>query len=294
MRIAAVTGASGFIGRHLCARLSDAGIEVRKLTHQGDGYVQEALDLAFTGADVVYHLAGLAHESRPSEEERYMQVNARLPVYLAGQAATKGVSGFVWLSTIKVLGDSTGQPHQVAAPYAPDGVYARSKVKAEQDIAALTVNMRIATVRPPLVYGPGVAGNFDQLLRLADSGWPVPVKAARSPRTMVGVTNLTDLLVSLGHSGQGTFHVGDAQDICVSELYSHLCTALDRPDRQIFVPKWLMKSGAALVGRSGMASRLFDPLQVDWSLTRNDLGWTPVCTLIEELERTVACYRQQN
>ena len=291
MTIAVVTGASGFIGTHLCERLHKEGFEVRVLSHADNGYSNERLEQTFDSADIVYHLAGLAHELKGLDAENYRAVNGRLPAILAERADQLGVGAFVWLSTIKVLGDVSERPLRIDDPVRPEGIYARSKVLAEQTIADLNPSLRIATLRPPLVYGPGVRGNFMSLLRLAERGLPVPLKAATAPRTMVSTANLVDLLVRLSRSGEGIFHVGDAQDLSVCDLYSRLCGLLRSRDRQFHVPLALIRSVARLTGRSAQVSRVFDALQVDWSDTQTRLDWRPPHSIDDQLERMMACYR---
>jgi nucleoside-diphosphate-sugar epimerase len=304
MRVAVVTGAGGFVGRHLCAELAERGWRVRTVSSQASLSGEPAgvslgeaddgrLAAALAGADVVYHLAGVVHEaSSASAPEAMTAINVETPARWLAAADRAGAGAFVWLSSIKVLGDVSASPLRVDAPYAPLDRYAQSKVAAERRLRSQSLSRtRLAVVRPPLVYGPGVKGNFLTLLRWAASGVPLPLARADAPRTMVGIDNLCDLLARLGSSpASGVYHVGDPEDVCVRDLLVTLRRGFGRPPRLFPLPAPLLAAAARAVGRQAAFSRLFDPLRVDTSGTRHDLGWAPSRSTREQLDRTLRWY----
>jgi nucleoside-diphosphate-sugar epimerase len=304
MRVAVVTGAGGFVGRHLCAELARRGWRVRIVSSQPSSHTEPAgvalnepdigrVAEALAGADAVYHLAGVAHEAASgSTTEAMTAINVETPARWLAAADRAGAGTFVWLSSIKVLGDVSAVPLRVDGAYAPIGRYAESKAAAERRLRSQPLSRtRLAVVRPPLVYGPGVKGNFLTLLRWAASGVPLPLARASAPRTMVGIDNLCDLLERLGSSpAQGVYHVGDPEDVCVRDLLATLRRGLGLPPRLFPVPAPLMAAAARAAGRHGAFSRLFDPLRVDTSGTRLDLGWAPPRSMGEQLDRTLRWY----
>lgn len=303
MITALVTGAGGFIGRHLVRRLTRDGCCVRRVSAQPDVAPAPGVDLldldptrlarALEGVDVVYFLAGIAHEAvAASDADALHRVNVAAPLAWLQAADRAGVARFIWLSTIKVLGERSERPLTAEDAYRPADPYAASKVEAEQRLLDEPLGTTaLAVVRPPLVYGPSVRGNFAALLRLADSPWPLPVGAAAAPRSLVSVNNLNDLLVRLGQGGAGIFHVADGQDRSVSELITQLRRALGRPPRQVAIsPVWVRRV-LALAGRAGIHQRLFEPLQVDIEATRQRLGWSPPVAAADALQETVDWFR---
>src|SRR5690606_21377789 len=161
------------------------------------------------GVDVVHFLAGIAHEAvAASDRQGLQQVNVAAPCAWLRAADRAGVAQFVWLSSIKVLGDRSERPLRPEDPYRPGDPYAASKAEAERRLLDEPLRTtKLAVVRPPLVYGPGVRGNFAALLRWSDSPWPLPVGGADAPRSLVAAANLSDLLVRLGRGASGIFHV---------------------------------------------------------------------------------------
>ncbi|MEE8297152.1 MAG: NAD-dependent epimerase/dehydratase family protein, partial [Hyphomicrobium sp.] len=233
MTLACVTGSTGFIGRHLCEQLAAQAIALRT-AHSGSQASALLTDVvkrseselasALEGADVVYHLAGIAHDGVRGD---LLEVNRDLTLRLYRAALLSGVKIFVWLSTLKVLGDVAEAPVGLDAPYRPRGTYAQSKAQTEQTLLALpTQATELVIVRPPLVYGPNVKGNFRRLLQLCKTPLPLPFEAAQGKRSMVGVRNLVSLLVHLGEKGgdpeSRIVHVRDTQEWSVNSLVEEL------------------------------------------------------------------------
>ena len=305
---AVVTGANGFIGQHLCRHLSAAGWDVRGLTRTAAAGMREIGDLLrlpgaalqeqLHGADIVFHLAGRAHRSDRGRDRRlaeaYRRDNVTLAERMYGAALAGGVARFVHLSTIKVLGDVSSVPLTPDAPYAPHGskdVYSQSKQKAEQGLQAMAVPATALTiVRPPLVYGPGVRGNFARLVSLVQRGWPIPLGCADADRSLVYVLNLCELLSRLGSDSAPVriVHVRDDRDLSVVDLVGLIGVALGKPARCIAVPRPIMRAALTLTGNATTYSSLFESLLVDDADTRRTFSWNPEGDLAQAIGATVA------
>lgn len=304
MSVAVVTGAGGFIGGHLVAKLLAEGWRIKVLARDasllGDvDALEPDLDLessearwtaALEGADVVFHLAGIAH--RRASAEMLVAVNERSPARLCAAAARAGVQRFVWLSSIKVLGETSVEPLGEASPHAPADPYAASKAVGETRLLALADRgTAVAVVRPPLVYGPGVKANFRTLLalaRLAGRGLPLPLGDAVAPRSLLGVANLCDFLMRVAACGEGVLHVADPEDISVAELLRVLAGKRDL--RLPVVARRRMRTFLETIGRGGDYVRLFEPLLLDTRASRHALRWEPPHSGRRLLKETMAWY----
>ena len=291
MKRACVTGSGGFIGGHLVPALHDAGWDVINLTRD------EAPTVQLSGIDTVFHLAGLAHAGAQGADRAQMfEVNVDQTVGLYRQAVAAGVGRFVWLSSIKVLGDVSEMPLSPDAPRCPGDIYAQSKAQAEQTLLSEPCGeTQLAIVRPPLVYGPGVSANFLSLLRIAASPWPLPFKSANAPRAWVGVDNLVDMLLALANSAENVeqliWHVRDVEEVGVGQLVTALRDIQGRqPGLWSVDPDLAMKAGK-LLKREGVMSRLFDPLRLDMQATETLLGWRPPLTQKQALKQVMAWYQ---
>ncbi len=301
-----VTGASGFIGQHLVSHLRQAGAEV-------------VVGLPWQTADIgpllsqhkvaqVVHLAGMAHgQVAASAQAQLHQVNAVATAEFYRQCQTAGVEAFVWLSSIKVLAETSAQPLAVGAPVAPTGVYAQSKAAGEamlwQAHAAEgaardtepnpSPGTKLVIVRPPLVYGPGVGANFYQLLVWAKRGWPLPLGGATAPRSMVGVGNLVHLIHRGLGASTGTYHVSDGDDWSVAKLLRFCAEQMATPSRLVSLPNPLLIAATRLLGRADVAARLLQPLRVDIAATQSSLGWQPPYSVAQQVEETVQWFLKQ-
>ena len=308
-----VTGANGFVGRALCAEASVRGFVVggvsRSACHlPGDteslvvGSLDERTDwrAALTGADIVIHLAARVHVMQDTATDplvEFRRVNVQGTLNLARQAAAAGVRRFVFISSIKVNGETTelDQPFTADDEPAPLDPYGISKMEAEQglrEIAAKT-GMEVVIIRPPLVYGPGVKANFQTMMRWLARGVPLPLGAIHNRRSMVALDNLVDLILTcIDHpaAANQTFLVSDGEDLSTTQLLQRLGRALGRPARLIPVPAMLLKVGAALVGKPAIAQRLCGSLQVDISKTQQLLGWVPPLSIDEGLKKAAEGY----
>ena len=313
-----VTGAGGFVGRALVPVLTAAGhtviatsrnpkTDIPGATLKTVGELGPDTDwqAALDGVEAVIHLAARVHvmsdnAADPLAENR--RINTQGTITLGKAAAAAGVKRFVFLSTIKVNGEhTTGHPFCETDVAAPKDPYAIAKEEAEQglrDMSAKT-GMEVTIIRPPLVYGPGVAGNVAVLLAVCSKGWPLPLALVDNRRSLIYVGNLADaILKSLDHPAAAgkTYLVRDGDDISTSALVRHISAALDlagMPGRRPClwpVPPVLLRWAAALAGKSAAASRLLADLCVDDTAIADDLGWTPPFSMVQGLKETAAWF----
>ena len=241
-----VTGSNGFIGKVLVETLARAGNDMVGELDQ---------------ASVVVHLAGIAHRSASRDE--YHAVNVELPQRLARSAASHGTR-FVFMSSVKVHGEQSATPLTESSLVAPVGDYAESKARAEDSLRAIP-NLRLAILRPPLVYGPGVKANFLALMRAVARRWPLPFAALENRRSLIYVGNLVDAIIRC-LDAEGTFLVSDGEAVSTPRLCREIGEALGRPARlfpfpPVFLPRKLTAS-----------------LEVDDLAIRRALGWRPPFT----------------
>jgi nucleoside-diphosphate-sugar epimerase len=291
-----VTGGTGFVGRALIERLKQANGDVVQLDRKmrPDGVPEWSLGGA---TEVVIHAAARVHvmnETAPDPLAEFRKANVEGTLNLARQAAQAGVRRFVYVSTVKVNGESTtDKPFTSFDAPAPLDPYGVSKLEAEQKLLLLSreTGLDIVIVRPSLVYGPGVLANFYRLMQLVKIGVPLPLGAIYNRRSMVALENLVDLLVTCSYhpnaAGQ-TFMVSDDNDVSISELLRMVAGAMGRRSMLLPVPARVIAGAAALFGQSALAGRLLDSLQVDVTHTKSTLGWLPVASMQEAVNKTVA------
>lgn len=303
-----VTGASGFVGSALVTGLKQQGHDVVATTRTAVSVPVEGVDYQVIGdlggeldwqsalqdIDVVVHTAARVHvmdDSCDDPLQAFRQANVFATLGLARQAAEAGVRRFVFISSIKVSGEQTlpdipFRADEVSRPADPYGI---SKLEAEDGLLALAAEtaMQVVVVRPPLVYGPGVKGNFASMIRLVKKGIPLPLGAIRNKRSLVGIGNLVDLIIRCldqPAAANQVFLAGDGEDLSTTELLRGVGKAMGKPVWLIPVPASVLKLGATLLGKEAMAQRLLGSLQVDISKARELLGWTPPYTVEEGLK----------
>ncbi len=292
-----ITGASGFVGRHLVRHLAHTGWRVQSARLR-PGALDASSAPAPSPGDVVFHLGGMAHRSRRAERDLYMATNCELTLALYAQASRAGARGFVFVSTSKVLGERVVEPAGIDAPRQPKGPYAESKALAEERLLAACVRtaLPLAIVRPPLVYGPGVAANFGKLLHCLALGLPLPLANARSRRSLVSAGNLVHALAAVGTGlaaankpdGQ-IWHVSDGCDVDVATLCRLLARKLGREARLWPLPRPFFQA-AGIVPASLLAS-LFEPFRLDDGSLRRELGWSPPQSFDLALDETVRWFQ---
>jgi nucleoside-diphosphate-sugar epimerase len=307
-----ITGATGFVGSGVVARLSAGGVETLACVRGDLVAMPERVRVVpvaeltantdwrqiLAGVKSLVHLAARVHVMNDTEADpltAFRAVNVDGTLNLARQAAAAGVKRFVFVSSVKVNGESTspGRAFTEADVPNPQDAYGQSKHEAEQGLRQLSANtgMEVVIIRPPLVYGPGVKANFAALMRAVQRGWPLPLDAVHNQRSLVALDNLVDFIITcITHhqAANQTFLVSDGQDLSTSELVRGMAQAAGVPARLLPVPVWALQAGASLLGKGDAVQRLCGNLQVDISKARSLLGWVPPLSVEEGLRRAMA------
>ncbi|HSN22581.1 MAG TPA: SDR family oxidoreductase, partial [Methylomicrobium sp.] len=269
-----ITGVNGFVGKSLSDELVIKGFNV-------NGTVRSVMPVDFPGAmtkfvikdidsktdwqnalegiDVVIHLAARVHVMKDMAIDalsEFRKVNVEGTLNLARQAVEAGVQRFIFISSIKVNGESSilEQPYTPEDQPAPVDSYGISKREAEDGLRQLAseTGMEVVIIRPPLVYGPGVKANFQSMMRWLDKGIPLPLGAIHNQRSLVSLDNLIDLIVTCIHhpaAANQIFIVGDGEDLSTTELLQRMAAALGKKAWLIPVPSFLLEWGASLIGK---------------------------------------------
>lgn len=311
-----VTGATGFIGPVVCTRLLQLGYRVKAVVRDpGRAGALPAMiervtvpDLsggtdwgnALDGNAGVIHLvspAGLPGANEQQQLEHFRSINVEGSARLARAAAARGVRRFVYMSTLKVNGETShadgftenDQPE-------PQEPYAISKWEAEQrlkEIASET-GLELVVLRPPIVYGPGARGNFLALMRAVARGMPLPLASVHNRRSLIYLGNLVDAIIAAVNAPQPidqTYLVSDGEDVSTPDLIRAVARALGVPPRLFPFPPALLEFGARVLGRGEEAARLLGSLQVDSARIRRELGWSPRYTLEQGLAETARWFK---
>lgn len=313
-----LTGASGFVGRAVQARLLVDGLHRLRCAQRkapvaplaGVEYclapsleAEADWSQALADVDAVIHCAArvhVMHEQAADPLAEFRRANVEGTLRLAQQAVAAGVRRFVFVSSIKVNGEQTlpGQAYRADDVSDATDPYGISKREAEDELLALAAEtgLEVVIVRPPLIYGPGVKANFLSMMRWLQRGVPLPFGAIGNRRSLVALDNLVDLLVvCLTHpaaSGQ-RFLVCDGEDLSTTELLRRLSTALGRTARLLPVPQALIEWAAILLGRRQLNQRLCGSLQINMDKTRERLGWAPPLSVDQALAKTAAHYLKE-
>ncbi len=253
------------------------------------------------GVKAIIHTAARVHVMKDNVVDslaEYRCINVDATIYLARQAAAAGVKRFIFISSIKVNGEATfyGKQFLPTDEPRPRDAYGLSKMEAEQGLMELAseTGLEVVIIRPPLVYGAGVKGNFASMIKLVERGFPLPLGAIHNKRSLVGIDNLVDLIIRcIDHpaAANQVFLAGDGKDLSTTELLRGVGEAMGNPARLIPVPAGLLQLGATLLGKKAMAQRLLESLQVDISKTCELLDWKPPYTVDEGLRR---CFEHSN
>ena len=303
-----ITGASGFIGKHLINSLigsnefSIRGLVGRNMVDFNDLNVKiyaETIDEntdwteIIRDCDIVIHLAGIAHVfDKPSAEmkDKYQSINVRSTVNLAKYAVKAGVKKFIFLSSITVNGFETNKdtPFTENDKLNPNTLYASSKSEAE-DLVKLTcenTNMSYVIIRPPLTYGLGVKGNFESLIKIVKKRIPLPLRSINNKRSFISVYNLVDFIrccVKNPMAENQVFLVSDGEDVSIGELLRKTAKSMDCPIYLFSLPQWFLKMFGYLTKKQDAVQRLCGSMQVDITKARKLLSWQPNLSMDESL-----------
>lgn len=292
-----VTGASGFIGRSVCVRLSASQrikAQYRNLNISNtlpnvedvSGELSRTFDWrdALRGVGVVVHCAARAHildQGSSDPLTQFREINTYGTLNLASQAAECGVKQFIFLSSLAVNGADSGNGEFLAESVPnPSTPYSISKYEAELGLWRISseTGMSVTILRPPLVYGANAPGKFGMLARCVNSRIPLPLGALKSKRCFIFLDNLVDLIVHCidqPNAANQTFLASDDQDISIAQLIREIGRALDRTPLLLPVPIFILKMAALVLGRSKDAQQLLGALRVNVEKTKSRLNWRP-------------------
>jgi nucleoside-diphosphate-sugar epimerase len=315
-----VTGATGFVGQPLIAALlgSDASVvalvkahsdelpeeveqvtmgDLRALVEPGElsETVLKKIKAILEGVEVVIHLAARVHVMNDSLADplvEFRTINRDVTLALAKFAAQFGVKRFLFISSIKVNGEMTslGRPFKATDNFVPHDSYGLSKYEAEQGLLALAESsgMEVVIIRPPLVYGPGVRANFATMTNWVKRGVPLPFGAIDNCRSLVSLDNLVSFILHCADhpkAANEVFLISDDEDVSTPQLLRKVASAFGKKCWLIPVPVSWMRFLAGLAGKEAVVERLFGSLQVDPSKAQKLLGWRPVITMDEQLNK---------
>ena len=306
-----ITGSSGFLGKQILKELStcskysvsasvrqNSKILPNKMLKVGNINRKTCWKEALNGQQVVIHCAGRAHimnENQSTALNKYKEVNTYGTLNLAKQAAIAGVKRFIFISSIKVNGESTsnGILFNSKIKTTPKDPYGLSKYEAEQGLIKIASNtaMEVVIIRPPLIYGPGVKANFKSLLNLASKKIPLPFGLfSNNRRSLVSIYNLIDLIlccIDHPNASNEIFLVSDDNDLSTKEMIKLMAKVQKNKIFLIPVPISILKFLFKLIGKKEIISKLTESLQLDISHTKKTLNWKPPLSVHEGFKRCI-------
>ncbi len=309
-----ITGATGFVGTAVCRRIIQTGWKVRSAVRSLPDHVRlvagtEVFPVGSIGpdtewakalaeVDVVIHLAARTHVTREVHADplkTYRLTNVEGTTRLARAAASAGVKRFIFLSSVKALGEGRVAPYTERDAAAPEDPYGISKWETEQALHRISreTGIELVILRPPLIYGPGVKANFLQLMGIVWRGIPLPFANVDNRRSFLYVENLVDLIGQCCYRPEAagkTYLVSDGDDVSTPELITRIADCFCRPARLFPFPDGILRLAGRLSGRSASIERLLGSLIVDSSFVRRDLAWQVPYTLEQGLQDTVRWY----
>jgi len=322
-KLVVVTGANGFIGNALVKELCLRGYTVRAtvrsenafntmevfrknahlktLTNYMVGDLTKHIDWQpiLKNADTVIHCAALAHNLKVTKStypEITRQVNYLGTNDLAKEASIAGVRRFIFISSIGVLGTSShSTPFSEDSLPTPEYHYAQVKLDSEQALSQLITTMEIVVVRPPLVYGPGVKGNFEKLLHLIAKNWLLPLGGIKNKRQFIGIDNLVDFILTCIEAPKAAnqiFVVADNDTVSTSQLVREISIAMGNKPRLFPIPQQLTNWCLKKLGKSRLADQILNNLEIDTTKSKNLIGWIPPYTLSEQLKLTIIWHQE--
>ncbi len=313
-----VTGATGFVGKELISQFllrknkvnaivrkntKELSLEIKQFTVADFGDLSSKISLknikeSLQEVDVVIHTAARVHVMNDSVADpltEFRKVNSDATLTLARMAADSRVNRFVFLSSIKVNGELTrgGCPFAPNDEYIPTDPYGLSKYEAEQGLLKIAkdTGMEVVIIRPPLVYGSGVKANFASMLKWVNKGVPLPFGAIHNKRSLVALDNLVDFIILCADrekspkAANQVFLISDGEDVSTTQLLQKVAKAFNKRTWLIPIPVSVMTFFAKLLGKGDVANRLFGSLEVDSSKARELLGWKPVISMDEQLQK---------
>ena len=315
-----ITGASGFLGNGIIKELKKRKLEARCVFRKIEKYFQTKNSIidnyyfedinsstdwseALANIDCVIHCIGRAHIIKDNHKVsllEYKKINVDITRNLAEQASLFGVKRFIFISTIGVNGictDSSTYFKSDDSP-APFNHYTDSKYEAEKILKEISnkTGLEIVIIRPPLIYGPGVKGNFLRLLNLIDSRIPLPLSKINNLRSYIGLDNLVDLIIRCTYhpAAKGKIFLAcDGEDLSTTDLIKKIAKEMKINIFLFYLPIFILRMASSLIGFRKEVDRLVESLQIDYSYTRKVLGWTPPLSLNKGLKKMISDYLQK-
>jgi nucleoside-diphosphate-sugar epimerase len=308
-----VTGASGFIGRALCRGLIKLNFTVYGTVRNSDLNSSDSDFNSITVSEIgpemnwintlekidcIIHCAGMSHTMNDENQlDLYRLINTEGTKSIATQAAKTGVKRFIFLSSVKVNGESTNKSSDARkftyndVPN-PKSYYAISKFEAEKALLeiAYKTGLEVVILRLPVVYGNGVKGNLKRLIKLINSRVPLPFGSVKNKRSLIGIDNLVDVIIKcIEHPnaiGQ-TFLLSDGKNLSTPELIQLIASAIGQPVKLFSLPLIFLKFFSFILGKKKEINRLTESLEVDDSYTKEILNWTPPVSVEEGIRRII-------
>ena len=316
-----VSGSSGFIGKNLCRELIKLNRSVVGTVRNLDSienennfekFIIDNISLstewknALKDVSCIIHCAGKAHiMNGDNKKDFYHSVNTEGTIGLAKQAADIGVKRFIFLSSVKVNGENTEEIFLDKAEKKktnkifknddipnPQDFYAKSKLEAEKELWEISkkTGLEVIVIRLPLVYGVGVKGNMLKLIKLINSGIPLPFSLVKNKRSLISIENLVDILIKcIDHPNVAgkTFLVSDSEDLSTTDLLKYIGSAMGVSVRLFPFPIFLLKLLSTFIGRQREMDRLLLSLQVDSSDIKKTLNWIAPLSVKEGIRKMV-------
>jgi len=288
-----ISGANGFVGVPLIKTLNGHRHHITQITRNST-----IKDFSKNCVDCVIHLAGRAHIMKESASDAliaYKKANIDYTLKIASMAKSLDAKRFIFISSIKVNGESSKQPLTELDTPVPIDAYGQTKLEAEillKDFCTRN-EMELVIIRPPLIYGPSVKANFKSLIQLCRKPIPLPFGEVHNKRSLISLENLNSFIELCCHHPQAanqTFLISDDHDVSTSELINTIRVYLGRKPYQLPIPEKLLSIAFDVVGKHALNERLLGNLQVDITKAKELLGWRPVISFEEGIQRTVAEY----
>lgn len=298
-----ITGANGFIGRHLCRKLDESReISLIKASRQNIAEFKKSPDLTnsanwkplLENVDTVIHLAARAHilnDGSKNPFQEFMDANCNATLNLARQALDAGIKKFVFFSSIGVnSGSSASEAITSSSKACPTNDYATSKAEAESQLNRLFKNSQVDLIifRPPLVYSFDAPGNFHTLLKASKKRLPLPFGSINNKRSLLSIRNLTDVVeraIVIEKKLSDTFAISDDEILSTAEIVNALSEGMGFKSRTFKFPPSLLKATSLLLKKSDILEKICGDLFIDNSHAKKALGWNPRFNTTTELNR---------
>ena len=302
-----ITGATGFLGSYLSIFLANEGYMIKKISRNKCNDVDQDLDLnkeinwfeILENVDCIIHTAAKVHEENQElKKDEFYNINFKATERLAQQASECGVRRFIYISTVKVNGESNdvNSPINENSNSNIKDFYSDSKKKSEDVLISISKksDMEVVIIRPPLIYGPNVGANFLKMIIWINRGIPLPLNRINNQRSMIYIKNLSDFIskcISHKKASNEIFLISDDQDVSTSMLLKLISQKLNKRIRLFYCPKVLLYLILFLTGNKSTYNKLFLSLNINISKAKELLDWKPKYNITDGIEDTVKFYK---